>query len=73
LDYLVVRDTHEQKSGRACRQREGPARIHLHVAAGYVRSNLGGEIGLPGSQRHTRAKIREGTPAAGRVGPDIDS
>jgi hypothetical protein len=29
--------------------------------------NLGGEIGLPGSQTDTRAQIRESMPGAGRV------
>jgi hypothetical protein len=31
LDYLVVRQTHEQKSGSGCRQQEGAAQIQVFM------------------------------------------
>jgi hypothetical protein len=69
LDYLVVRQTHEHKSGSRCREWEGSAQIKVFMPRwDELDQNLEGEIGLPGSQTDTRAEIREWMPAAARVG-----
>jgi hypothetical protein len=61
LDYLVVRHTHEHKSGSACREWEESAQIQVFMPMwDELDQNLGGEIGLPGSQTDTRAQNREG-------------
>jgi hypothetical protein len=53
LDYLVVRQTHEQKSGDGCREREGSAQIQLcmptwiriwDAAAGWAGSEMRDEL-----------------------------
>jgi len=72
LDYLVVRQTHEHKSGSGCRQREGSAQIRVCMPQRDVSDkNLGGKIGLPGSQTDIRAQRREWMPVAGRVGTNL--